>query len=183
LPIPGSPTIVTSSHRRSATARCHASRIVATSRSRPTKTLSCERSDAPATATSLKADTGSALPFRSSGSAGSTSAASRTSSTVARPISTSLGSAACCSRAATLTASPVASRSSVPVTTSPVLTPIRPSMPSCGKALRISTAARQARNASSSCTAGTPKTAITASPMNFSTEPPWCSTIAFIRSK
>ena len=30
---------------------------------------------------------------------------------------------------------------------------------------------------------GTPNTAITASPMNFSTLPPWRSTIAFIRSK
>jgi hypothetical protein len=30
---------------------------------------------------------------------------------------------------------------------------------------------------------GIPKTAITASPMNFSTVPPWRSTVAFIRSK
>ena len=80
--------------------------------------------------------------------------------------------AACCNRAATFNASPVASRSSVPVTTSPVLTPIRPSIPSPANASRISTAARHARNASSSCTTGTPNTAITASPMNFSTEPP-----------
>jgi hypothetical protein len=50
-------------------------------------------------------------------------------------------------------------------------------------ASRISSAARTARSASSSCTAGTPKTAITASPMNFSTVPPWYSTICFIRSK
>ena len=39
---------------------------------------------------------------------------------VGAPSSTSPGAAACSSRAATLTASPVASRSSVPVTTSPV---------------------------------------------------------------
>jgi hypothetical protein len=51
------------------------------------------------------------------------------------------------------------------------------------KASRISTDARRPRNASSSCTTGTPNTAITASPMNFSTEPPCRSTIAFIRSK
>ena len=44
------------------------------------------------------------------------------------------GCAACCSRAATLTVSPVASRSSVPVTTSPLQTPIRPSIPSAGSA-------------------------------------------------
>ena len=41
--------------------------------------------------------------------------------------------AACSSRAATFTASPVASRSSVPVTTSPVMTPIRPSQPELGQ--------------------------------------------------
>ena len=40
-----------------------------------------------------------------------------------------------------------------------------------------------ARSASSSCATGTPNTAITASPMNFSTEPPCDSTIPFIRSK
>ena len=43
----------------------------------------------------------------------------RTSASVSAPISTSPGGAACSSRAATFTASPVASRSSVPVTTSP----------------------------------------------------------------
>jgi len=53
------------------------------------------------------------------------------------------------------------------VSTSPVLTPIRPSTPSSGNASRISTAARHARSASSSCATGTPNTAITASPMNF----------------
>ena len=73
---------------------------------------------------------------------------------VASPISTSPGSAACSNRAATLTASPVASRSDVPVTTSPVFTPIRPRIPSSGSASRISTAARHARSASSSCAAG-----------------------------
>ena len=38
-----------------------------------------------------------------------------------------------------------------------------------------SRAARTARSASSSCSSGTPKTAMTASPMNFSTVPPWRS--------
>jgi hypothetical protein len=82
-----------------------------------------------------------------------------------------------------LTVSPVASRSSVPVTTSPVLTPIRASTSSSGSAARISAAARTARSASSSCATGTPNTAITASPMNFSTVPPWRSTTAFMRPK
>jgi len=71
----------------------------------------------------------------------------------------------------------------VPVTTSPVFTPIRARTPSSGNASRISQAARTARTASSSCTTGTPNTAITASPMNFSTDPPCASTIVFIRSK
>ena len=56
-------------------------------------------------------------------------------------------------------------------------------MPSSGSASRISTAARHARSASSSCATGTPNTAITASPMNFSTVPPCDSTIPRIRSK
>jgi hypothetical protein len=98
-------------------------------------------------------------------------------------VITYINTAACSSLAATFTASPVASRSSVPATTSPVLTPTRPSIPSSGNASCISTAARQARSASSSCAAGTPNTAITASPMNFSTVPPWNSTIPFMRSK
>ncbi len=45
--------------------------------------------------------------------------------TLAKIARISPGCAACSSRAATLTASPVASRSSVPVTTSPVFTPVR----------------------------------------------------------
>jgi len=48
---------------------------------------------------------------------------------------------------------------------------------------RISPAARTARRASSSCARGIPKTAMTASPMNFSTVPPWCSTTRRISSK
>ena len=95
------------------------------SRSRPTKRDSCERSgaeqrDEPEGGHRL------ALPFSSSGRPAPTSTASRTSSSVGSPIRTSPGAAACSRRAAMLTASPVASRSSVPVTTSPVLTPIRP---------------------------------------------------------
>jgi hypothetical protein len=60
---------------------------------------------------------------------------------------------------------------------------MRPRIPSSGSASRISTAGRHARSASSSCAAGTPNTAITASPMNFSTVPPSRSTISRIRSK
>jgi hypothetical protein len=64
----------------------------------------------------------------------------------------------------------------------PVLTPIRTSSASAGSAAFIcaiaswiARAARTARSGSSSCAAGAPKTATTASPMNFSTVPPWRS--------
>ena len=66
----------------------------------------------------------------------------------------------------------------------PCLTPIRPCDAQARAARRASPPPpAHARSASSSCTTGTPNTAITASPMNFSTVPPCRSTIAFIRSK
>ena len=67
-----------------------------------------------------------------------------------------------------------------PVTTSPVLTPIRTSI---STASRSSCAARTALSASSSRTVGTPNTAITASPMNFSSVPPWRSIATLATSK
>ena len=96
--------------------------------------------------------------------------------------------AACSRRAATFTASPVTKpwpREESPAITSPVFTPVRARSrtphraSSCSfssaSAVRMSTAARTARSASSSRTVGMPKTAITASPMYFSTVPPWRS--------
>ena len=105
--------------------------------------------------------------------------------------------AACSSRAATLTVSPVTSRWPVdgsPATTSPVFTPVRtvsrtPQLPlelvvqhvlrapACPRR-RAPRAARRPRGAS-----GSPKTAMIASPMNFSTTPPWRSSSARIASK
>jgi hypothetical protein len=80
-----------------------------------------------------------------------------------------------------------------PATTGPVLTPIRVAIDtdhsrsrfslSSASAFRISAAARTARSASSSCTIGMPNTAITASPMNFSTVPPCDASTAAMRSK
>ena len=183
FPIPASPTMVTSSHRDSSSTRCHARRKSSTSSERPTNGVACARSGASCTASNRWAWTGSLLPFSASGSTGPVVTAPRTSPSVSSPIRISPGWAACSSRAATLTASPVTSRSSVPVTTSPVLIPIRPATPSSGRASRISSAALQARRASSSCIWGTPKTAMTASPMNFSTVPSWDSTIPFMHSK
>ena len=84
-------------------------------------------------------------------------------------------------------------RARSPAITSPVLTPVRTAIftPRSAtrstlrraSASRISTAARTARSASSSCTTGMPKTAMTASPTNFSTVPPCRSTTARISSK
>ena len=77
--------------------------------------------------------------------------------------------------------------------TSPVFTPIRAARPtpwsrsrswfSVSNAVRIPSAARTARSASSSWSCGIPNTAITASPMNFSTVPPCRSITADISSK
>jgi len=47
---------------------------------------------------------------------------------------------------------------------------------------RSAKAARTARSGSSSCAAGTPKTAMIASPMNFSTVPPWARRISLADS-
>lgn len=101
----------------------------------------------------------------------------------------------CSRRAATLTTSPetIACRCvAEPVTACPVLIPIRISSrtptASSRRALnpvsasRIARAAEAALRASSSRTVGTPKTAITASPMNFSTVPPCSSIRSRIRS-
>ena len=61
---------------------------------------------------------------------------------------------------------------------SPVVIPTRSSRSSSTAKSRIASAARTARSGSSSCAVGAPKSAITASPMNFSTVPPWRSSSA-----
>ena len=77
--------------------------------------------------------------------------------------------------------------------TSPVFTPVRAwsrtpqRSSSCSlissSACLISSAARTARRASSSRTVGMPKTAMTASPMNFSIAPSWRISASLIASK
>ncbi len=112
------------------------------------------------------------------------------------PIRTSPGCAAVSRRAAVLTASPVTRPKSVdpgPTRTSPVFTPIRDasrtpksrsrSLFSVSRLSRMPSAARTALSASSSWRDGIPNTAMTASPMNFSTVPPWSSISARIASK
>ena len=93
------------------------------------------------------------------------------------------GSAADWMRAAVLTMSPATMPCpSAPMVTaaSPVRTPARAassgaptSIPSADTAATRSSAARTARSASSSVAVGVPHTAMTASPMNFSTVPPY----------
>jgi hypothetical protein len=188
FPMPGGPTTVTSSQRRSARARASAACRALSSPARPTNgpLIGCVNAGASSSSsTRRQAATAACLPFTASGGTGSARTASRTRANVSSPMRTSPGPAVCSSRAATLTASPVTSccrRSASPATTSPVFTPIltasgsRPSARSSAlsraTALPISAAARTARSASSSWRRGRPKTAITASPMNFSTVPP-----------
>jgi hypothetical protein len=105
------------------------------------------------------------------------------SARVASSTQTLPGSATDCTREAVLTASPATIPSAVAprvTATSPVTTPTRMARPGAPTSSPIavmvwtsSSPARTARSASSSWATGTPHTAITASPMNFSTVPPY----------
>ena len=185
LPIPAVPRMVNRYGVRSRTARSNACQSWESSFSRPTIGASGRRvnGSAPATTSSRRrAATGSLLPFAATDGTGSARTASRTKPNVESPSRISPGAAACSSRAAVLTASPTAIVCPSPATTSPVFTPVRASIrrPKSrsssslrpASASRISAAARTARSASSSCSVGIPKTAMTASPMYFSTVPP-----------
>ncbi len=131
------------------------------------------------------ARSGAFLPWTTRGPTGSLRTSERIIRRVVSAMRISSGSAASSSRDAMLTASPVTPPPvpGPPTVTSPVLMPMRirnrNPQSRCRSALsaamlaRISKAARAARNASSSCSTGMPKTANTASPMNFSTVPPW----------
>ena len=171
----------------SAPRRCErTSRSSASSASRPTNGVSTSGDNSSSrTSTSRQAGTGSVFPLSCErlerlGANGVADEAIRL-----RPSRTSSCPADCSRRAATFTASPVAKascRAGSPTTTSPVSIPVRIARraPHCSSSSsfsaasrsRSSSAARTARRASSSCTLGMPKTAMTASPMNFSTAPP-----------
>ena len=107
---------------------------------------------------------------------------------VVSSVMTPLTGAALCSRAAVFTTSPDAmpspasGRASSDTSASPVVIPTRSSSPSSIAKSRIASAARTARSGSSSCAVGAPNSAMTASPMNFSTVPPWRSSSARTRS-
>ena len=194
LPAPADPSTVNSWQSRSETARSNACSSSTRSRVRPTIGASRWRvriGESDATWRSRNASTGSALALqrraarparrrRHPGRDGRS--ARRSGSRRARPT---IGDARRCSSCRRSAAGPRPTPR-----TSPVVSPMRrghldaPSpLRTPRGARRISTAARTARSASSSWTWGIPKTATTASPMNFSTRPPWRSTAARISSK
>ena len=129
--------------------------------------------------------TGSSLPLSSCVPADAYAMDASDARFVDSPTSTVPGSAADWMRAAVLTMSPATMPCpSAPMVTaaSPVRTPARAassgaptSSPSVDTAATRSSAARTARSASSSVAVGVPHTAMTASPMNFSTVPPYSS--------
>ncbi len=177
LPTPAGPIRVKIRQALRSTTWSNSARSRSRSRSRPINGLRRSLATPPALRSrtrSRDAATADDFPLSSS-SSGSTRTASRTSCSVSSPSRISPGPAACSSRAATLTASPVTSVSPSPATTAPVFTPMRGSRPRAWTTSRSSTAERTARSASSSVATGIPNTAITASPTNFSTVPPWRS--------
>ena len=163
------------------------SNFVRSSASRPTSGPSSPstRCAPPSTDTTRVARhnrTGSALPFSWCSPASANPTADAVSRCVTSSTSTHPGSETACAREAVFTASPatIPSPTAPNVTaTSPVTTPARAaspgtpaSAPTSGTAATRSSAARTARSASPSAAIGVPHTAMTASPMNFSTTPP-----------
>ena len=132
-----------------------------------------------------RTSTGSRLPFSTTGCRSRYTTRSPVSSAVSRPTSTSPGAAAFSRRAATLTVSPITvmspSRPTDVTITGPLFTPMDKarSPPSW----RMLNAAVTARSASSSCAWGTPKTAMSESPVYLSTIPPCSSTSSAMRRK
>src|SRR3954469_23700471 len=198
FPTPPTPSTVKRCDDWSDTARSNAPVSSESSRCLPTIGASSRRANPAAAGSTFctrNAESGSVFPFTATGSSWSATTASRTSWYVSAPIRISPTPAACSRRAATFTASPAASvPSAAPVTTtSPVLIPTRMwtrvSIAPSSSTLRSpraslsSAAARTARSASSSRMFGIPNTAITASPMNFSTVPPWRSMTPRIASQ
>src|SRR6266516_4655257 len=187
LPTPGGPRTVMRWGRRSSSTRSHVASSRPISRSRPTNGV-VERSRSPSAEvapSARHAEIGFALPFAVTGSTGSYSMAARVARYVSAPTMISPTGACCCRRDAVFTtspatiASPSAGRAESVTTASPVFTAPRIRSSSSGwSALRVPTASRTARAAltarsgSSPWAVGAPKTAMTASPTNFSTTPP-----------
>ncbi len=196
LPIPASPVIRTTAPRPDRRARFSVRRTRPISDARPTSGFSgvarwAPRPVSPDCPVSEKSRTTDDCPRSTTEPRSSTVRRSRPPRTVASSSRISPGRASAWIRAAVVIASPVTARSPVPspraaATTSPVARPIRTSSgspPSSGSSsiARISSAARAARTGSSSWAWGQPKTAKTASPMNFSRVPSSRSMVSPIR--
>ena len=182
LPMPPMPVMLTRRVRPSRSVAWYSSLTSRSSSSRPTNGASSvsERPRPPRSATTrtaLKAGTGAILPLSIWSPAGSKTIAELAARCVDSPTSTHAGGATDCRRAVVLTMSPATIPWFVaPIVTaaSPVITPARALIPgpTLATASTNSSAARTARSASSSRAVGVPHTAMTASPMNFSTVPP-----------
>ena len=183
LPMPAGPMTDTSRARPSRAVAWKRSLSNRSSSSRPTNGASSVSARfrpprSATTRTARQAATGASLPLSVRSPAGSKTMALSAASREASPTSTVPGSAAPWRRLAVFTMSPATRPWFVaPIITaaSPVTTPARAWIPgpSWRTASTSSRAARTARSASSSWAVGAPHTAITASPMNFSTVPPY----------
>ncbi len=135
--------------------------------------------------TANQTGSGNDLPRAVTGSPARYSMAERVLRYVSSPTTMPFTGACTCSRAAVLTTSPAtmdspySGRAPSAARASPVLTAVRTCRSSSGSAAfrsatasRTASAARTARSGSSPYATGAPNTAITASPMNFSTTPP-----------
>jgi hypothetical protein len=188
LATPAGPETSTSRGTRRSAAAWNRSLIVRSSASRPVSgasspSIRCDPPTPASTRTACHRCCGSALPFSACSPASANPIPAPARRCVAPSASTCPGPAAACTRAAVFTASPatIPSPAAPKVTaTSPVTIPARaasPGTPACSPrsatAATRSRAARTARSASPSVAAGVTHTAITASPMNFSTTPPY----------
>ena len=187
LPVPAGAMTLTRNGRRSSSTRLAASSSCARSPVRPKSGIRT-RARVAARPASGSARSGARFPFATSSTAGPNAKWPAAALAVREPHMIDHGSASCCNRAAVFTASPVTRKSpelpSRVATTSPVFRPMRigsrsPSFGSARTRSRSCSAAAIARTASSPCAWGKPKTAMTASPMNFSSVPPCSATTSF----
>jgi len=182
--MPGTPRSVRSWSERSSRTRASVVRSSSSSCRRPTSGASARRTTSTPSRdrarSASQAWMGSLFPLAATAPASPYSMTCALARYVCSPARMPFTGAPACSRAAVLTTSPatIASpsdgRAPRLTSASPVLTAMRTWRWSPCSTLqsRIASAARTARSGSSSCAAGAPKTAITASPTNFSTVPP-----------
>ena len=186
MPIPASPSMTSATPWPVRCVRSSAAAIIASSSPRPTSgpgdaARYGSHALIPASPRSACSSTAVDWPRRTTSPRLSVASLPRAACLVASSSRISPGRAIDWIRAAVVMASPVRRRSpsrgaAAAATTSPVARPIRTSigslpMPRSSSPVRIARAASEARTASSSCARGQPKTANSASPMNFSRVP------------